>query len=179
MVASARASSGRWARGIRKPNEVKLAALQVVLERNPGLSKAEICRKSGIGRSTLPYYLRHLREAVATAIEKNTDARERLALTHVDLVTRMNKTAVEVRRDLDRLRAPKSSANPAVIFSGVRALVQVERLVAELLGAVQPANQTTYVVQVAALLNQAVSPSLLSSTARSVLGVENEIASAQ
>ena len=179
MVATAARSPSRWKRGIGKPNEVKLAALRALLERDPGMSKAELCRKAGIGRSTLPYYLRHLRETVATAVERNAEARERLALTHVDLVTRMNKTAVEVRRDLDRLRVAKSGATPAVLFSGIRALVQVERLVAELLGAVQPANQTTYVVQVAALLDQAVAPSLLSSTARAALGMEVDIASTQ
>ena len=171
MVASG-ASQSRWQRGIRKPNDVKLAAVAALLERDPGMSKADLCRKAGIGRSTLPYYLRHLRETVAAAVVKNAEARERLALTHVDLVTRMDRTAAEVRDDLDRLRAPKSGANPAVIFSGVRALVQCERLVAELLGAIQPANQTTYVVQVAALLDQPVLASTLSATARAALGTE-------
>jgi transposase-like protein len=169
MVAAPPSSPSRWQRGIRRPDEIKLAALAALLEREPGMSKAELCRKSGIGRSTLPYYIRHIREAVAEAASRNEEARERIALTHVDLVARMNRTAVEVRADLDRLRASKATASPAVIFSGVRALVQVERLLGELLGEIQPPTQNTYVLQVAALLDRPVELSTLSATSRAVL----------
>lgn len=166
----------RRAPGIKRPDPKKLAVLRGLLESEPGLTKAALARRAGLGRSTLPLYLKHIRDDVAKAAAQNDATRDRLAMTHVDLVARVDETAREVRDDLTRLRAAGPVGNAAVIFSGVRALVQVERLVGELLGIVKPPTQNTYILQVRALMEQSVPPSSLSTTTRAVLGVEGHAA---
>jgi hypothetical protein len=138
------------------------------------LNKADLCVRVGIGRSTFPYYLRHIRGAVAEATTKNEDARQRVALSHIDLVERVSSAAGEVREEIARLRAATGAKNTSAIFAGYRTLVQIERLVAELIGEIAPPVQNTYIVQVAALLERPVAVSSLSATARSALGMGND-----
>lgn len=171
MSAGASTPKQRRVPGIKRPDPVKLEALRKTLAAEPGITKAALARRVGLGRSTLPLYMRFIRDDLARAAERNDAAREQIATTHVDLIARMNATAREVREDIAELRAAGAGTNAAVVFAGVRTLVQVERLIGELVGVVRPPTVNTYVLQVRALMEQAVAPASLSETTRCALGV--------
>ncbi len=168
LVAASTTAPGRYARGVRSPNPVKLAALRALLEADPTLSKAEIGRRVGLSRASVGYYLRTVSADLARA---RGAAAERRVLSHVDLVERVAGTADELREEIGKLRAAKGT-NSATVFAGYRTLVQVERLLGELLGEIKPPTQNTYLVQVAALLDRPLDPSALSDAARVALGEE-------
>ena len=168
MVASARASSGRWARGIKKPNEVKLDALRLVLERNPDLSKADMCRRVGVSRATLAYYLRVIRDDVQAAATKMQAVTDTRVVTHLDLVKRLSQAAEQVWRDIEHVRAT-SGTIPSAVFNGYRALVQVERLLAELLGQLHPPTQNVYLQKIDVLLNSPASIETFPATLQAAL----------
>jgi hypothetical protein len=163
-------AGSRWDRGIKRPNEVKLAALGVLLEREPGLSKAELCRRTGIGRSTLPYYLRALGGAVAAAASKNAEVKERAALTHLGLLDRVLSAADEVRSEIAKLTS--SQPDPTIaqaVFRGHATLNQIHRLVGELLGDIAPPTTNIYLTKLDAFLSAPVQPGQLSPALRAAI----------
>jgi hypothetical protein len=164
MVDGAQAKPSRYERGIANPDPVKLAALRALIEADPSTSKAELSRRLGISRASVGYYVRAIAAEVAQA---KGEAVSRRALSHIDLVQRVAATADEVRDEIARVRASK--ANPTAIFAGYRTLVQVERLLAELLGEVQPAANV-YLQRVEVLLSTPVDAGTLSPALRAALG---------
>jgi AcrR family transcriptional regulator len=142
------------------------------------MSKADLGRKVGLSRTAVAYYLRSMTTDLAAAAAQNVEVKRRRVLNHLDLVERVASTADEAREEIAKLRATKG-VNPSVIFAGYRALTGIERLLAELLGDIQPPTQNTYVLQVAALLDQPVALSALSEPSRAVLEGEAAVAASR
>lgn len=159
---------GRYARGVRSPNPVVLAGIEALLAKEPTISKSELARRLGVSRMTILYAMRSMREAVGRAASESAEVRRRLDLNHVQLVERVNVSARELREDIARLRTAGVTKHASAIFSGARALVAIERLTAELLGAVQPPT-ANYHVQVAALFDRSIDPTMLTEVARTAL----------
>lgn len=163
MVDVTKHRPSRYERGVAHPDPVKLAALRALIEADPTLSKTELAKRAGVSRATVGYYLRTIAEDVAQAKD---EAASRRALSHVDLVRRVAATADEVREEIARVRASKAA--PTAVFAGYRTLVQVERLLAELLGDVQPAANV-YLQRVEVLLSTPVDANALSPSLRTLL----------
>jgi len=166
--------SGRWHRGVKQPNEIKLAALRALIEREPGLTKTELCIRTGIGRSTLPYYLRHVREELAHATAKNEKLRLQAAEKDVDLALMVTSLAVRMGREVDSLleRSGNDLASKSVAARLAVAFDRLTRLSADMSGNMPSVNVQFNQFQTIALAS--LNPSLLSAEAQAVHGVTSD-----
>ncbi len=171
MVVTAKPAAGRYTRGIKQPNAVRLSAVSALLTAEPTISKAELARRTGLSRTSVAYYLRHIAVEVAAAAEKQTEVRERAVETHLDLLDRVARSADDVRAEVARFRS--RSPDPALaqaFFAGHSTLNAIHRTLGELLGEIAPPTTNLYLARIDALLATPVDPSSLPAHMRATVG---------
>lgn len=161
----------RYERGIRRPNPVRVATLQGLLAKNPGLSKAELARRLGVSRATIGYYLRALEEALAVAKERDEALRVRAGAHQVDIAEGVTTLAEKLRQQASRLLDASSDdlAAKSVAARLSTAYERLARLSADLSGRTKPGATNVYVEELRAVLLAPVDASRLSSAARASL----------
>jgi transcriptional regulator with XRE-family HTH domain len=162
---------GRYARGIKQPNPVKLSAVSALLAAHPSISKSELARRAGLTRATVGYYMKHLAAEVAAAAEKKAEVRERTVASHLDLLERVTRSADEVGAEVERLRS--RTPDPAVaraFFAGHSTLNAIHRTLGELLGEIAPPTHNVYLTKIDALLAAPVDAASLPAHVRATLG---------
>lgn len=174
LVVSAAAKAGRRrSKGVKRPSEALSREIARILQREPGIPKAKLARELGVTRVTVSRYLHTMQVDVAKAAARDAAVRQRVEMSHVDLVERVASAADEVRSVIGRLRKAQvpQPGKASAVFRGYASLTQLYRLLGELLGQVQPATTNVYLTKVEALLATPASVSALPPAVRAAMGI--------
>lgn len=161
----------RYARGIKRPNAVKVAALQGLLTKHPGASKSELARRLGVSRQTVSYYLRSLQDDVHAAAANDAALRVRAAAHQVDVAESVAALAEKLREQAAKLLDDGTGdlAAKSVAARLASAYERLARLSSDLSGRTKPGPTSVVIEELRAVLLAPVDMSRLSSAAQASL----------
>jgi len=170
-VVDAAKKPSRYERGVKRPNPVKTAALQALLAKSPGLSKAELARRLNVSRATIGYYLRSLNEALAVAKERDETLRVRAGAQQMDIAESVATLAEKLREHAVKLLDDRTGdlAAKSVAARLSTAYERLARLSADLSGRTKPAATSVHIEELRAVLLAPLDVSRLSSAAQATL----------
>ncbi len=171
VASSATRTPTRYERGIRRPNAVRLAALQGVLEAQPGISKTELARRIGVSRATISYYLRALDYELQAAKERDEALRHRAAVHQIDIAASVGDLAQRLRNAavslLDDRGADLAAKSVAARLS--TAFERLARLSTDLAGRTKTGTTNIHIDELRAVLLGPVDVARLSPAARATI----------
>lgn len=171
MSAASVQKPSRYARGVKRLNPVLVSGIHALLEKQPGISNAELARRLSCSRQTVIYYRRALRSELEKLAARDDKVKARIVLDQLDLVQRVTEAADDVRSEIARFTS--SQPDPVVAsvkFRGHGALNQIHRLLGELIGEVAPPTTNIFLTRMDAFVADVVDPDKLPSHVRARLG---------
>lgn len=153
-------SKSRYGRGVRKLNSVFASGILALVEKNPGISNAELARRLGCSRQTIVLYRKEMKGELDKLIAHDRDVRDTIALSQLDLRARVEATEREIGRDIDDVRNGKlDPMTGAAVFRGHGARRQIHQLLGELTGELKAPTTNVYLAKFDAFLSGEVGPS--------------------
>ncbi len=153
-VTAAKKPKSRYGRGVKKLNSVFASGILALVEKEPGITNAELARRLGCSRQTIVLYRKEMKQELDKLIAQDRDVRDTIALSQLDLRARVEAMEREISQDIDDVRSGRLDPMTGVaVFRGHGTRRQVQQLLGELSGELKAPTTNVYLAKFDAFLS--------------------------